>query len=64
MSNPRRQYWVTESGMGLLAKDLTDWLMERMFDGDHGCLTGDCPHEIHRHCVESLLADFYEDVGK
>ena len=37
------------------------WLLVRLAASDHGCLTGDCPHEKQQNCVESIRGAYYED---
>jgi hypothetical protein len=42
---------------------LIDWMDQRAAEMDHGCLTGDCPHEMKEECLTRLLNDFLEDVN-
>lgn len=41
---------------------LIDWMDQRSTEMDHGCLTGDCPHDMQEECLTRLLNDFLEDM--
>ena len=38
--------------------ELTAWLLDRFTSMDHGCITGECPHEKGAECVDALVMDF------
>jgi hypothetical protein len=47
--------------MSDLRKELAEalsWLCERFIEGDHGCVTGDCPHSKQDECIECLKRDY------
>uniref|UniRef100_A0A6M3JXH9 Uncharacterized protein n=1 Tax=viral metagenome TaxID=1070528 RepID=A0A6M3JXH9_9ZZZZ len=41
--------------------NLIRWLLIRLAAMDHGCLTGDCPHEKQDECVASIREAYYDD---
>ena len=43
--------------------DLVRWMLDRIEDGWHGCVTGDCPHEQASDCIDSLLECFDVDMA-
>ena len=42
-------------------RELLHWMLTRMAAQDHGCLTGDCPHDDQNDCVDSLLKHWTEE---
>ena len=41
--------------------DFAGWSLQRFFEMDHGCLTGDCPHAYQSQCARSLVGDFLHE---
>jgi len=66
-STPAGEAWsVVQSEIERLRAeriDLVRWMLDRIEDGWHGCVTGDCPHEQASDCIDSLLECFDVDMA-
>lgn len=41
----------------------TSWVLDRVSEMDHGCLTGDCDHMLQELCIHALVSDYLTEKG-
>ena len=56
--------WVMQADSISAMLSIADWMLKRLAARDHGCLTGDCPHNCQSQCIRKLVDDFLADPGK